>query len=340
MCRLCNEVGADPWFSLLSNADDNYVTQFASVALAELGTDRQPYVELSNKIWDGANWATATVFRDLAEDWFADTGIEACMEAYGGRSSEVFDLWRAVWTGEDADRVHTVLQAWTPNAYISEFAMTAPRWVALQSGRVAPYTKATEWALHANLDGGMRYEDSEHPNVITTIQGWIDTLPQSDVFANMADAMRNGNAAIGSGYTMAGLASAYSDQKDLLEYYGNALNPICYEGGSHLAVPPSKNGDAEWVDTFVAFHQSAQWVDVWSDSITETWYGAFGPESFYVRKNDVRLPDANNGYGLMRWSSDTTGNLQLAEWQSLQSARNGETGRGADDFIGTYEEME
>lgn len=340
MCRLCNEIGADPWFSLLSNADDNYVTQFATVALAELGADRQPYVELSNKIWDGANLATATHFRDLAQTLFGDTGIEACMEAYGGRSSEAFDLWRAVWNGGNSGRVHTVLQAWTPNAYISEFALTAPRWVALQSGRVAPYTNATEWALHANLDGGMRYEDSEHPNVITTIQGWIDTLPQSDVFSNMADAMRNGNSSIGSGYTMAGLASAYTDQKNLLAYYGNTLKPICYEGGSHLAVPPSRNGNATWIDLFNRFHQSAQWADVWSDSITETWYGAFGPESFYVRKNDIRLPDANNGYGLMRWAGDTSGNIQLAEWQSLQSAQNGEVGRGADDFIGTYEEME
>lgn len=337
MCALCNEIGADPWFSLVSNADDTYVTQFATVALATLDAERQPYVELSNKIWDGANWATATHFRDLAQTLFGDAGIEACMEAYGGRSSEVFDLWRAVWTGADAARVHTVLQAWTPNSYISEFAMTAPRWVALQSGRAAPYTKATEWALHANLDGGMRYEDDEHPNVITTIQGWIDTLTDEQIFDNMAGAMRNGNASIGPGYTMSGLATAYTDQKNLLAYYGSTLNPICYEGGSHLAVPPSRNGNATWIDLFNRFYRSAQWADVWSDSITETWYGAFGAASFYVRKNDIRLPDANNGYGLLRWPGDTAGNLQLAEWESLQAARTGATGRGAQDFIGSYD---
>ena len=79
------------------------------------------------------------------------------------------------------------------------------------------------------------------------------------------------------------------------------------------------------------------WADVWSDSITETWYGAFGAASFYVRKNDIRLPDANNGYGLLRWPGDTAGNLQLAEWESLQAARTGATGRGAQDFIGSYD---
>ena len=59
--------------------------------------------------------------------------------------------------------------------------------------------------------------------------------------------------------------------------------------------------------------------------------------SFYVRKNDIRLPDANNGCGLLRWSGDTAGNLQLAEWESLQAARTGATGRGAQDFIGSYD---
>lgn len=337
MCDLCNLIGADPWFSFVSNADDNYVTQFATTALSRLGSARHPYVELSNKIWDGANWATAEHFRDMAISLFGDGGIEACMEAYGGRSSEVFDLWRAVWSGANAARVHTVLQAWTPNAYISEFAMTAPRWVALQSGRAAPYTKATEWALHANLDGGMRYEDDEHPNIITTIQGWFDTLTDTQIFDNMADAMRNGNASIGSGYTMAGLATAYADHKALLAYYGGTLNPICYEGGSHLAVPPSRNGNSQWISKYLAFYRSAQFTSVWSDSITSTWYGAFGPSSFYTRKNDIRLPDANNGYGLLRWPGDTAGNLQLSAWGTLQAARSGATGRGATAFTGPYD---
>lgn len=337
MCKLCNKIGADPWFSLLSNVDDNYVTQFATVALATLDADRHAYVELSNKIWDGANWATAAHFRDLANTLFGDTGIEACMEAYGGRSSQVFGLWRAVWSGGNAARVHTVLQAWTPNTYISEFAMTAPRWVALGGGRVAPYTVATEWALHANLDGGMRYEDSEHPDIITTIQGWIDTLTDEQIYDNMADAMRNGNSAIGPGYTLTGLASAYADQKNLLSYYGNALNPICYEGGSHLAVPPSRNGNSQWIETYLGFYRSAQWESVWEDSVNQTWFGAFGPSSFYVRKNDIRLPDANNGYGLLRWPGDTSGNLQLAAWETMQSARTGQTGRGNDAFVGSYD---
>ena len=33
----------------------------------------------------------------------------------------------------------------------------------------------------------------------------------------------------------------------------------------------------------------------------------------------------------------TSGNLQLAEWESLQAARTGATGRGAQDFIGSYD---
>lgn len=337
MCDLCDLIGADPWFSLVSNANDNYVTQFATVALAQLGPERRAYVELSNKVWDGANWATAEPFRNMANTLFGDTGIEACMEAYGGRSSQVWALWRAVWSGGNANRVRTVLQGWTPNAYISEYAMTAPRWVALESGRQAPYLSCTDYALHANLDGGLRYDWID--GNVATIQGWIDTLTDEQIFDNMAAAMRGSMAGIGEGgYTLAGLQTAYSDQKGLIAWYGNTMNPICYEGGSHLAVPPgAPYSDPEWERIFVAFYQSPQFASVWNDSIDDAWYAAFGPASFYMRKNDVRRPDKNNGYGLLRYLGDTVGNHQLDVWNAQMAVRVGETGRGADAFVGDYD---
>lgn len=337
MCALCNKIGADPWFSLITNCDDNYVTQFATVARAQLGSERRAYVEFSNKVWDGANGATADPVRAMAVNLFGDSGIEVCMEAYGGRSSQVWALWRAVWSGGDASRVRTVLQGWTPNSYVSEFAMTAPRWVALQAGRQAPHLSATDYALHANLDGSIRY-DWIAGNV-ATVQGWIDTLTDSQIFDNMAASMR-GQAVAGinrGGYDLAGLQTAYVDQKALITWYGNGMNPICYEGGSHLAVPPSRQGNARWQQVYADFHRSPQFASVWDDSIDDAWYAAFGPSSFYMRKNDIRKPDENNGYGLLRYLGDTSGNLQLAAWQTQQAVRAGETGRGENDFVGSYE---
>lgn len=73
------------------------------------------------------------------------------------------------------------------------------------------------------------------------------------------------------------------------------------------------------------------------DEAIAAWYSAFGPSSPYMRKNDIRKPDENNGYGLLRYLGDTSGNLQLAAWTAQQAVRAGETGRGENDFVGTYE---
>ena len=53
-------------------------------------------------------------------------------------------------------------------------------------------------------------------------------------------------------------------------------------------------------------------------------------------------PDRINNNPFVNWLKlasewQTSGNLQLAEWESLQAARTGATERGAQDFIGSYD---
>lgn len=329
MCQLCNLIGADPWFSLVSNADDNYVTQFMTVARNTLDATRHMYLEPSSKVWDGANYSTADHFRALAVSWFGDSSIEASMEAYGGRASQIFQLARAVWSGANLPRLHTVLQGWTPNAGISEFALTAPRWVALGGGRVAPWTLTTDYALHANLDGDMRYDG-------TSTRDPLDSLIAANgnnsptVFNYMANAMRTGG-----GYSMSGLTTAYAAQKAMIANYGNP-NVICYEGGSHLCVPPERSNNANWIATFINYHASQIWADVYQENV-ENWYDAFGPSNTYVFKSDIRMPDQNNGYGILRWSGDTVNNPRLAVFNNNVNTRVGDGTRGANDFVGTFD---
>lgn len=329
MCELCNLIGADPWFSLVSNANDNYVTQFMTVARNTLDAKRHAFLELSSKVWDGANYFTADYFRNLAVTWFSDNGIEASMEAYGGRSSQVFQLARAVWSGADLPRLHTVIQGWTPNAGVSEFALTAPRWVALGGGRVAPWTVTTDYALHANLDGDMRYNGTPTRDPLDTLISANGTNSQT-VFNYMADQMRTGG-----GYSMSGLTAGYTAQKTMIANYGSP-NVICYEGGSHLCVPPERTGNANWVQTFNNFHASQTWADVWQENV-ENWYAAFGPSNIFMFKSDIRKPDQNNGYGILRWSGDTVNNPRLTMYNNNMNTRNGNGTRGASDFVGTFD---
>lgn len=329
MCQLCNLIGADPWFSLVSNADDNYVTQFATVARNTLGANRHMYLELSSKAWDGANYSTADYFRSMAVTLFSSASIEASMEAYGGRSSQVFMLARAVWSGADLPRLHTILQGWTPNADISEFAFSAPRWVALGGGRVAPWTVTTDYALHANLDGDMRYNGTSTRDPLDSLIAANGTNSPT-VFNYMANAMSTGG-----GYSISGLETAYAAQKAMIANYGNPT-VICYEGGSHLCVPPERNNNANWIATFNNYHNSQIWADVWQEDV-ENWYDAFGPANIFVFKSDIRLPDQNNGYGILRWSGDTVNNPRLTMFLNNVNTRVGDGSRGANDFVGTFD---
>lgn len=333
MCDLCNEIGADPWFTLVSNADDNYCTQAAALIRAQLATHRHVYLELSNKVWDSSNYRTADHFRNLAVAWFSDNSVEACMEAYGGRSSQVFQIFQTEFSGANAGRLKTVLQGWTPLPNFLPFMANAPRWVALGGGRVAPKSVSTHYAMHANLDGGLRYDWIE--GAVTTIQGWFDTLTEQQRIEKFALAVRDNTEGIVGGYTVAGNVTAYQATKAEMTAGGFTLTPIMYEGGSHLCAPYSMQGNSTWIDFYRTFLRSPEYADVFSDMI-DAWYAEFGPESVFVRRCDVRSPDINQTEGLW-WHVNDTGSLQAGVWNTQQAARTGATGRGAGDFVGDYE---
>jgi hypothetical protein len=334
MCDLCDEIGADPWFTLISNADDNYCTQAAALIRSRLEPHRHVYVELSNKIWDSSNYRTADYFRNLAVAWFSDNSVEACMEAYGGRSSQVFQIFQAEFSGANAGRLKTVLQGWTPLPNFIHFMANAPRWVALGGGRVAPKTVATHYAMHANLDGGLRYDWIE--GSVATIQGWFDTLNEQERIEKFALAIRGNTEGITGGYTVAGNITAYQATKAEMTAGGFTMTPIMYEGGSHLCVPYSMNGNSTWVDFYRTFLRSPDYADVFSDMI-DAWYAEFpGPESIFVRRCDARPPDINQTEGLW-WHLNDTASLQSGVWDTQQNTRTGATGRGANDFVGAYD---
>ncbi len=64
MIELCNELGADAWFSMPHQADDNFVTQFATMVRDNLNPGLDVYIEWSNEVWNVSfpqhQWVTQT----------------------------------------------------------------------------------------------------------------------------------------------------------------------------------------------------------------------------------------------------------------------------------------
>ncbi|KAK3083039.1 hypothetical protein FSP39_012374 [Pinctada imbricata] len=97
MIHLANIIGSDPWFNMPHAADDNYVTQFATLVKKTLRPDLKVYIEYSNEVWNG-------IFRQTK--YSQERGISLNLDSqswragfkyYNKRSTEVMKLWKKVY---------------------------------------------------------------------------------------------------------------------------------------------------------------------------------------------------------------------------------------------------
>ena len=50
-----NKAGGDPWVTIPWNADDDYITRFATYVRDNLASGHQVYVEVGNEVWNGGS---------------------------------------------------------------------------------------------------------------------------------------------------------------------------------------------------------------------------------------------------------------------------------------------
>ncbi len=88
MVALCNELGAEPWFTIPHTADDEYVRSFARLVRETLHSDARVWVELSNELWNpgfpAARWAQGEAQR---------RGVRAA-QVVAEAAAHVFRIWR------------------------------------------------------------------------------------------------------------------------------------------------------------------------------------------------------------------------------------------------------
>jgi hypothetical protein len=129
--QLANAVSADAWLNVPVMADDNYITQMATLVHSLIGSTQKVHVELSNEVWNGMfsqyNYATqqgqATFPSGLG------SGFDYNRNWYGMRVAQTCDTWRSVW-GSDANRVVCVMAAQGANSYTATESLACPFWKA------------------------------------------------------------------------------------------------------------------------------------------------------------------------------------------------------------------
>ena len=117
MIQLCNETGKDMWVCIPHQANDNYVTQLATLIKNNLNSSRKVYIEYSNEVWNGqfsqGSWVGANI------DGSGTDGSQ--FQKYGKRSRQIFDLFTGAFGGNT--RLVRVLAGQAANTYILDQAL-------------------------------------------------------------------------------------------------------------------------------------------------------------------------------------------------------------------------
>jgi hypothetical protein len=99
-----NQLNADPFVTIPWNADNDYITRFATYVRDNMAPGHQVYVETSNEVW---NWvypvATQSCNEAKAEGLLSaeGTGAPGCLgERYAERTRQVMAIWSNVFAGQ------------------------------------------------------------------------------------------------------------------------------------------------------------------------------------------------------------------------------------------------
>ncbi len=127
--QLANAISADAWLNIPVMADDNYVTQMATLVHGLLGSSQKVYVELSNEVWNGM-FSQAAYATKQGQSIFG-SGLGSSFDYnrnwYGMRVAQSCDMWKSAW-GSDAARVVCVLGAQGANTYTATESLSCPFW--------------------------------------------------------------------------------------------------------------------------------------------------------------------------------------------------------------------
>jgi hypothetical protein len=299
--QLANTLSADPWINIPVMADDNYITQLATLVHTKLGSTQKVYVEFSNEVWNSGFPQYAYANSQGAAMWpNAGSGADYGNNWYGMKVAQICDTWKSVW-GSDASRVVCVMAAQAANPWVATQRLDCTLWSGAPCSRhgigavaIAPYfggSVPSSWTSQS--DGGLNslfvsLTSQNDPSIpaggwLGQALGWIAAYPAAIAKYN--------------------------------------LPLIAYEGGQSFVSFP--NGNVNGVATpltnlFVAANRDPR-MNAAYQALLQGWKASGG--QLFVYFNDI-FPASQYGlWGGLESFMQTTTPLSSAppKWQALQN---------------------
>jgi len=294
LIQLCNATGADCWLNVPHTANNDYITQMATLAHTMLGTSQKVYLEFSNEVWNSgyaqsvyataqgqAMWPTAGAGADYRDSW------------YGMRVAQTCDIWKSTW-GTDSARVVCIMSGQAANSWIVTQELKCSLWTGTGNApcadhgigvvAVAPYfseSGQTAAAWTAAADGGL---------------------------ASLFQALNNTELPL--------VSSWESALKTALAPFN--IPYITYEGGQSLVAFPQYQSGSAVANLFIAANRDPRMTDVYTTALNN-WKANGG--QMYVIYADVYQVGAYGEWGALESTWDTVTPLASAppKWQAIQN---------------------
>jgi len=260
IAALSNLASVDPWLSIPHRADDNYVTQLATLMRDSLDSDRKVYIEYSNEVWNLFDFPFSIQY-----EWASQMGINlglasstqpriAGQRYTAKRSAEIFRIFETVW-GDQSGRLVNVLAGFTAQTAVTSEILSAfhlaqingvdinPTSVAVDAFAVGPYFGGN--IAQSIFDAGQ--------STSTTVSQILDQLA-ADVPTE-------------------GIAFAQSSQA-VIQPYGIPM--IAYEGGQSLwPLTDASRADLTLVTKLHDANRDPRIYDIYR-AYFDGWYAAGG----------------------------------------------------------------
>jgi hypothetical protein len=288
--QLCNAIGADCWLNLPHMASDDYITQMATLAHANLGTSQKVYVEYSNEVWNTGyvQWGYAEA---QGKALWPNGGSGFANNWYGMRVAQTCDIWKAVW-GADASRVVCVMGAQAAWDLTATLALSCPMWAGAGHGPCASHgIDVVAIAPYFEVKGD--------PAWLSASDGGLSSL-----FAAI------NNTALPA------ISSWEAAYKKALAPYN--LPFITYEGGQGLVGEPTYQNGSPMVNLYTAANRDPRMGTAYTTMLNN--WKANGGQTLVIYA-DISAPSKFGEWGALESFMDTVNPLSNAppKWQALQS---------------------
>ncbi len=124
MVQTANQAGSDLWVTVPWNADDDYITKFATYVRDNLAANHRVYVEVSNEVWNGGYPVSAQATKEAqAEGLPSGTNSTSAgnLERYAEKTEQVMSIWSTVFGGKSSRLVRVA--SWLNSPYYTDLLL-------------------------------------------------------------------------------------------------------------------------------------------------------------------------------------------------------------------------